>query len=235
MNSKAAFFPFPILVLVLLTLPSQANAGRAGFDLPQPNGCHPVGTRTEVLRDAHRSRDLLITMWYPAVERASALAPYMDKQTGDALAEDWKLQPDFQRLVRTHARLLEPIAEGGPFPVVLLEHGADVVPAIYTILAEGLASSGFIVVATNHPPASLISVFPDGHVLKFTAYWPVEADYRTQGVAIGKFVDEVLVADVRFVLDQLREMNSRDHFWRRQLDLSKIGIVGHSLLSLIHI
>jgi hypothetical protein len=31
------------------------------------------------------------------------------------------------------------------------------VPAIYTILAEGLASSGFIVVATNHPPASLIS------------------------------------------------------------------------------
>ena len=229
MKSKAAFFPFPILVLVLLTLPSQANAGRAGFDIPQPNGCHPVGTRTEVLRDAHRSRDLLITMWYPAVERASALAPYMDKQTGDALAEDWKLQPDFQRLVRTHARLLEPIAEGGPFPVVLLEHGADVVPAIYTILAEGLASSGFIVVATNHPPASLISVFPDGHVLKFTAYWPVEADYRTQGVAIGKFIDEVLVADVRFVLDQLREMNSRDHFWRRQLDLSKIGIVGHSL------
>src|SRR5258708_3046412 len=169
MNSKAVFFAFPIFALVLFTLPSQADAGLAGFDLPQPNGCHPVGTRTDVLRDAHRSRDLLVTMWYPAVEGASALAPYLDKRTADALAEEWKLQPDFQGLVRTHARLLAPIAVGGPFPLVLLEHGADVVPAIYTILAEGLASSGFIVVATNHPPASLISVFPDGRVLKFTA------------------------------------------------------------------
>jgi predicted dienelactone hydrolase len=150
--NKAAFFAFSIFVLALLTLPSQAsNAGQAGFDLPQPNGCHPVGTRTIVLRDPRRSRDLLVTMWYPAVEGTSAFAPYMDKKTANALAEEWKLQPDFQRLVRTHARLLAPIAKGGPFPVVLLEHGSSVVPAIYTVLAEGLASNGFIVVATNHP------------------------------------------------------------------------------------
>ncbi len=230
MISKATLFAFPLFVLILLTLPSPAShAGQAGLDLPPPNGCHAVGTGTVVLRDARRSRDLLVTMWYPAVEGTSGLAPYMDKKTADALAEEWKLQPDFQGLVRTHARTGAAIAVGGPFPVVLLEHGADVVPAIYTILAEGLASSGFIVVATNHPPASLISVFPDGHVLKFTAYWPVEADYRTQGVAIGKFADEVLVADVRFVLDQLREMNAHDPFWQGHLDLSKIGIAGHSL------
>src|SRR5207237_6275813 len=230
MISKAAFFALPIFMLVLLTLPSQASdANQAGFDLPQPNGCHPVGTRTLVLRDPRRSRDLLVTMWYPAVDGTSALAPYMDKKTAAALAEEWKLQPGFQRLVHTHARLLAPLTEGGPFPIVLLEHGSSVVPAIYTVLAEGLASSGFIVIATNHPPDSLISVFPDGHELKFTPYWPAEADYRTQGVAIGKFVDEVLVADVRFVLDQLQEMNSHDHFWQRHLDLSKIGIVGHSL------
>src|ERR1700732_3558079 len=227
---KAAFLVLLILVLALLTLPSQAsNADQAGFDLPRPNGCHPVGNRTVVLRDRHRSRDLLVAIWYPAVEGMSALAPYMDKKTADALADAWKLQPDFQRLVRTHARLLAPIAEGGPFPVVLLEHGSGVVPAIYTVLAEGLASSGFIVVATNHPPDSLISVFPDGHELKFTPYWPAEADRRTQGVAIGKFADEVLVADVRFVLDQLQEMNSHDRFWHGHLDLSKIGIVGHSM------
>ena len=230
MTSKAAVFAFHIFALVLLTLPSQAsNAGEAGFDLPQPNGCYPVGTETVVLRDPYRSRDLLVTMWYPAVEGTSALAPYMDKKTADALAEEWKLQPDFQRLVRMHARLLAPIAEAGPFPVVLLEHGSSVVPAIYTVLGEGLASSGFIVVATNHPPDSLIAVFPDGHELKFTPYWPAEADRRTQGVAIGKFADEVLVADVRFVLEQLQEMNSHDHFWHAHLDLAKVGIVGHSV------
>src|SRR5260370_40595367 len=95
----------------------------------------------------------------------------------------------FQRLVRAHARLLAPVAEGGPFPVVLLEHGSSVVPAVYTVLAEGLASNGFIVAATNHPPDSLISVFPDGHELKFTPYWPADAARRTQGVAIGKLAD----------------------------------------------
>ena len=46
---------------------------------------------------------------------------------------------------------------------------------------------------------------------------------------MGKFVDEVLVADVRFVLDQLQEMNSHDNFWRNRVDLSKVGIVGHSM------
>src|ERR1035438_3177450 len=65
--------------------------------------------------------------------------------------------------------------------------------------------------------------------LKFTPYWPAEADRRTQGVAIGKFADDVLVADVRLVLDQLQEMNLHDHFWHGHLDLSKIGI--HSLVT----
>jgi dienelactone hydrolase len=228
--NKAALFAIPILVLVLLTWPVQASdVDQAGFDLPQPNGCHPVGTRTVVLRDPRRSRDLLVTMWYPAVEGTSALAPYMDKKTAYAVAEDWGLQPDFERDVRTHARLSAPVAENGPFPVVLLEHGSNLVPAIYTVLAEGLASSGFIVVATNHPPDSLIAVLPDGRELRFTPYWPAKADRRTQGVAIGKFAEDVLMADVRFVLDQLQEMNLHDDFWRGRLQLSKIGIVGHSM------
>jgi dienelactone hydrolase len=226
---KAAFFAFPIFALALVISTSQANASEVGFDLPQPNGCQAVGIRTDVLKDAHRSRDLLVTLWYPALGGTATPAAYMDKKTADALAEDWKLQPDFQRLVRTHARLSPPIAEGGPFPVILLEHGLAVVPAIYTVLAEGLASNGFIVIATNHPSEALLSVFPDGHELKFTQFWPEKADRRTQGIAMGKFVEDVLVADVRFVLDQLQEMNSHDNFWRNRLDLSRVGIVGHSM------
>lgn len=103
------------------------------------------------------------------------------------------------------------------------------VPAIYTTLAETLASNGFIAVATNHPPDSLIAVFPDGHVIRAEPYWPENADRRTQGVAIAKFAQDVLVADVRFVLDQLQKLNSNDSFWRGHLDLSRVAIVGHSM------
>jgi predicted dienelactone hydrolase len=217
-----------LAVTILAVLSHSSNADRDRFDLPRPNGCYGIGMRTDVLRDARRNRDLLVTTWYPASDGPIEPAPYMDKRTADSLAEEWKLQPDFQRLVRTHAGFQAPIL-AGHFPVVLLEHGSAVVPAIYTVLAQGLASSGFIVVATNHPPDSLIAVFPDGHELKFTPYWPAEADRRAQGMAIGKFADEVLVTDVRFVLDQLQEINVRDHFWKGHMDLSKVGIMGHSM------
>ena len=121
------------------------------------------------------------------------------------------------------------ISETKPLPLILLEHGSGVVPAVYTVLAEGLASHGFIVAATNHPPDSLIAVLPDGREIRSKPYWPLEADRRTQGVAIGKFAEDVLVRDVGFVLDQLQEMNLHDTFWRGHIDMSKIGIVGHSM------
>jgi predicted dienelactone hydrolase len=187
-----------------------------------------VGTRSVVLRDASRNRDLIVTFWYPSV-RGSTVAPYVDKTTAGALAAEWKLQPDFAHLIHTNASFEAALEKGGPFPLVLLEHGSGVVPANYTILAEGLASHGFVVAATNHPQDSLIAVFPDGHEIKSAPYWPEHADRRTQGIAIGKFAEDVLVADVRFVLDSIQEMNVHDKFWGRHIDLSKIGIVGHSM------
>ena len=214
---------------VLLTLcPLGAQSSQAILQLPSPDGCHALGTTTVVLTDVSRKRDLLVTFWYPS-QRGSVVAPYMDKKTVAAVAEDWNLQPNFADRIHTNANLGSPLENGGPFPLVLLEHGSGVVPAIYTILAEGLASHGFVVAATSHPPDSLITVFPDGHEIRSQPYWPVNADRRTQGIAIGRFAEDVLVADVRFVLDKLEEMNSRDSFWRGHMDMSKIGIVGHSM------
>jgi dienelactone hydrolase len=225
--SKKAALLFCMIAFGRFPLIAQLTA--PDLDLPQPNGCHAVGTRTVVLKDANRSRDLLVTLWYPALPAKSADAPYMDKTTADAIAKEWELKPGFETHVRTHSKLLAPPATGGPFPVVLLEHGSGVVPASYTVLAEGLASSGFVVVGTNHPPDSLIAVYPDGHEVRSAPYWPVDADRHAQGVAIGKFAEDMLLVDVRFVLDQLEQMNARDAFWHGHLNLSKVGIVGHSM------
>jgi dienelactone hydrolase len=221
-----------ILILLLGPFPGVAAAAardQRDLTLPEPNGRHPVGTTALVVTDLRRHRDLVLTMWYPAAAQAAAHAPYMDDMTADALAKEWKLEPNFQRRVHTHAVMRATLDPGGPFPIVLLEHGSSAVPALYTILAEGLASSGFIVIATNHPPDSLISVFPDGHVLRFAPYWPENADRRSQGIAIGRFATEVLAADVRFVLDELLRMNASDQIWRGHLDPVRVGIVGHSM------
>jgi len=227
--AKSALWSACLLLLIsLIPTPLFAQGHQAIFHLPPPGGCHAVGTRSVVLRDAHRNRDLIVTFWYPSL-RGSTVAPYVDKRTAGALAAEWKLQPDFAHLIHTNASFEAAMEKGGPFPLVLLEHGSGVVPANYTILAEGLASHGFVVAATNHPPDSLIAVFPDGHEVTSKPYWPVNADRRTQGVAIGKFAEDVLVADVRFVLDSLQEMNAHGKFWGGHIDTSKIGIVGHSM------
>jgi predicted dienelactone hydrolase len=230
MAKRPLFFAFSLFALALVSFITQAAAAaQTGLDLPQPNGCYPVGVKTLSLTDARHNRDLVVTFWYPAADGGFPFAPYMDKKTADAVAEEWKLQLGFERQVHTNSRTLAPIAQRGPFPVVFLEHGTSVVPSIYTVLAEGLASTGFVVVATNHTPDSLISVFPDGHEVRFKPYWPADADRRTQGEAIGKFAEDVLVRDVRFVLDEISEMQSHDDFWHSQLDLSRVGIVGHSM------
>jgi predicted dienelactone hydrolase len=191
-----------ILLTSLMASPLVAQSYPAMLQLPSPDGCHAVGTKVAVLKDVSRNRDLLVTFWYPS-QLGSVVAPYMDKKTAAAIAEDWKLPTNFVDRIRTNARLGTPINKEGPFPLILLEHGSGVVPAIYTVLAEGLASQGFVVAATNHPPDSLIAAYPDGHEIRSQPYWPVNADRRTQGIAIGRFAEDILVADVRFVLDQL--------------------------------
>jgi len=228
MSKSLLWATFFFLLVPLMLTPLVAQNRQVTLQLPRPDGCHAVGTRLVVLRDASRNRDLLVTFWYPSL-RNSVIAPYMDKRTATALAAEWNLPPNFADDVRTNARLRAPIAGGGPFPLVLLEHGSGVVPATYTIFAEGLASHGFVVAATNHPPDSLIAVFPDGREVRSKPYWPENADRRTQGVAIGKFAENVLFKDVRFVLDKIQEMNAGDNFWRGHIDTSKIGIVGHSM------
>lgn len=228
MTHRRIGFALFLLTFLSSTFSQTTINQQESLELPKPDGPYAIGTKTLLLADKPRKRDLLVAVWFPA-EGGSSRAPYMDKRTAAELASEWQLQPGFEQNMRTHAWVDAKIEKGEPFPVVLLEHGSGVVPAIYTVLAEGLASHGFVVVATNHPPDSLIAAYPDGHEIKSAPYWPSGADRRTQGIAIGKFAHDVLVADVRFVLDQFQQLNSHDEFWRGHLDFSRVGIVGHSM------
>jgi predicted dienelactone hydrolase len=152
--AKSLLFAAFLVSGIALNLPMIAQNNQKTLHLPSPDGSHAIGTKSVMLSDPSRHRDLMVTLWYPSVPGTMA-APYMDNRTAAAIASDWELQPNFVHSIRTNASLESAFGKGGPFPLVLLEHGSGVVPAVYNILAEGLASHGFIVVAINHPPDSL--------------------------------------------------------------------------------
>lgn len=137
----------------------------------------------------------------------------------------------------THARLDAPVARSEfPYPVVLYspaggngrEHG--------TMLAEDLASRGYIVVAISHTYNASQVEFPDGRVERGVEDPLNIPDHLNIGNAV---VQGVHVADARFVIDKLAELAAGlnpDAALRplprglhRALDMSRIGMFGHSV------
>lgn len=104
MANRLLLHAFSLFALVPVSLISQASGtAQAGLDLPQPNGCYQIGVKTLLLADSRRNRDLVVTFWYPSTGGTLPPAPYMDKKTADAVAEEWKLQPGFERELHTHS------------------------------------------------------------------------------------------------------------------------------------
>jgi len=101
----------------------------------------------------------------------------------------------------------------------------------YTSIAEDLASHGYVVVSIDAPYRTVITAFADGRV----AYRNTQSDFDNMPYAVGeKFATQLMgvwIADLKFVLQQLQELNAKDPAGRfkGRLDLQRVGIVGHSL------
>jgi predicted dienelactone hydrolase len=219
------------LVGLLLASPNIREVAAADLTLPTPTGSAAVGTTTLYLVDrGHASRELMVTVWYPCSpeDARGGSNRYTDAETAKALAPELPLSSDFLASLRTHSFPRVGMRSGNQrYPVVVVEHGLGMVPVVYSVLAETLASRGFVVVAINHTFTSRLVVFPDGRsqVLQFP--WRTDVDYQAQGKLMGEYL-AVWVADVRFVLDSMEHLSEVDPFWRDRLDLSRVAVIGHS-------
>lgn len=221
------------LAALLTGLPASAQTPA----LPPPPGAAAVGTRVFHWTDGGRpdawgdgDREVMVQLWYPAADTAGAArAPYLTEleQLRPVLdAEDVA----WYRSVRTNAWLGAPVAEGS-HPVLVLSHGLNSRRAHYSILAEGLASHGFVVAAIDHPHGASAVAFPDGRVVAQHPRWaevqppahPIEARFRLTDERT-----EVWAADVGFVLDRLGALAEAGPFAGR-LDLDRVGALGHSV------
>ncbi|XVQ08573.1 alpha/beta hydrolase family protein [Spirillospora sp. CA-255316] len=221
-------------------------AGPARFTLPPPTGRQAVGTTELHLVDrrrtdpwvAGRTRELMISMWYPADRRGGDArpAPYLRPGVAAAIDRQGALgifkpgQVDWAG-ARTHAAEAAPAdARGGARPVVLYSPGFGVPRALGTTLAEELVSRGYVVVTIDHTYETAPVEFPGGRV--------EPQRLPPQGPERLKTALATRVQDTRFVLDRLTalragtnpdaEARSLPRGLGRTLDLSRIGMFGHS-------
>lgn len=228
-----------IVLLVVLVVLAGAPAAAAppprpeAVTIPHASGPFPVGTTIAALTDpsrhepfirASRPRSIVVQLWYPTSRRRGATAAYVSpavaRQIGQGIPGAYRALSR----ARTHAFANAPTLhrEGG-WPVVLFSPGYGVERQLYTGLVEDLAARGFVVIAIDHPQDANVVTFPDGHTV-------VRGKIPENQATIDKAL-RTRVADVRFLLDQLEARPSIAPAGpsRDDLDLTEIGMFGHSL------
>lgn len=212
-----------------------------------PSGPYAVGTRTWHWIDETRidpyaptageSREIMVQAWYPInPEDQDKRSPWMAAAeiVAPAVAEWIDLPPfflDHLVYVTTQATLDAPIAsrELG-FPVLLFSHGFGGFRAQNTNQMQYLASHGFIVIAAEHTYASVVSVFPDGHIALHNPDTLPDDLPPAEDIMAARALGDQWASDLSFVLDQLSTGNlGEDHTaWHAAIDLENIGAFGHS-------
>ncbi|MEU6312800.1 alpha/beta hydrolase [Streptomyces sp. NPDC047014] len=206
------------------------------LELPRPTGDFAVGRDTLHLVDRDRKdpwvpdrdRELLLSLYYPALAHTGTPAPYMTVPEAKAFLTDRgtlgeHVTPERLAATRTHSRTAAlPRPSAQRYPLVVLSPGFTMPRSSLTTLAEDLASRGYVVAAVDHAYESDGTTFPGGRLLTCTACEQVFPDQSLHRVSDGR------ARDVPFVLDRLTGPHPA---WRysRIIDERRIGMAGHSI------
>lgn len=245
-------------VIVVIFLMNSYGMSRVfpDFHFPRPSGHYSVGRTSYHFVDKNRVdplakkmkhvptkmddyfRELMVQVWYPSDESdiikegdcekrhyLPKVMPYLKKKVSEhhhipIRILDWLLGTICARSVRE--RTLSSFHK--TYPVLILSHGIGSISQIHAVQIEELASQGYIVVGIDHTFDCCATVFPDGRAI--SQY----LGYKSRFTHVLDRV-EMLIGDVRFVLDKLEGLNQHDPKKRLtgRLDLSRIGMFGHSM------
>jgi pimeloyl-ACP methyl ester carboxylesterase len=183
--------------------------------------------------------ELMAHVWYPAqADKSAPPAPYLpgfatiqnalgEANVRDAAGDSY----DALSSARTHVIADAPIsADSAKYPVLLLSHGLRYSSLGYSMLAEDLASHGYIVVGVDHPTTAFAVVFPDQRVTRFSEEVWTQRRAPDESRAFERKNVERCAADLVLVLNQLGQLDSGAiaSRFRGRLDLDQIGVLGHS-------
>jgi predicted dienelactone hydrolase len=169
--------------------------------LPEPTGPYPAGTASVWLTDTSRpdpwvpgvnARELMVSVWYPAVPSDGRRARYMTPAESELQLTSRGITgvpPDTLSTVETNAVSgARPAGRQHSLPLVVLSPGFTSSRSTLTGLAEDLASHGYVVAGIDHTYESYATAFPDGRVTTCLARAAPRRD-RKEEVAAGRAVD----------------------------------------------
>ncbi|MEV8440546.1 alpha/beta hydrolase [Actinosynnema sp. NPDC051121] len=226
-----------VLTLALSTTSAPASAADSGETtphLPAPTGRHAVGTTSLHLVDTSRldpwvpttSRELMVSLFYPAASAPGPEKQYMTPTESRAVLEEagiTTLPPDALSTVRTNAVVdARPVGRRHGLPLIVLSPGYLRPRATLSTLAEDLASHGYVVAVVDHTHENVATTFPDGRVA------PCASCEIPHDPSFWSKLGEGRARDVSFVLDQLTGP-LRDHRGADLVDASRMAMGGHSV------
>jgi len=233
---------------ILLVLITVIAAKLLPIPAPYPiTGPYQVGTTVAHLTDSSRKelygkdpaapREIMVQVWYPAEPtKDNEQAQWMQdiEVAAPAIARYIDLPPfalDHLKYVKANAHIdAPPIKDENGLPILIFSHGWAGFKEQNIFQVEELASHGYTVIGINHTYGAVLTVFPDGRQA------PRNPDALPSGVSKDEYdqASNLLVrqwaADIGFVIDELEITNHTSPFGllTGKLDLSKLGIFGHS-------
>lgn len=217
------------------------------LEMLEPTGDFEIGTQTFELEDLtrkevysedpHAKRRIKYQVWYPA-ESTEGLERVQWLSNGTLVPRTllkhtlFPVPPfllDQTAEVVSHSYTKAPLRQGAEtYPVIVISHGWRGFRELHTDFAEDLASHGYIVLSIDHTYGSEAVAFEDGSV----AYLEPDALPRiTKPSIFSEKAQQLAVTygkDVEMVLDELERLNEEDDTFKGQLDLDRIGLLGHS-------
>ncbi|SDS30764.1 Platelet-activating factor acetylhydrolase, isoform II [Polaribacter sp. KT25b] len=203
-------------------------------------------------------RELMIKVWYPAIIKNEEKEPYLNNGDRFSFAAKYGLPNstfNYLNSVETNT-YASPKVANEKFPILIFSHGSYSKASGYYAIIEEIVSHGYIVLNINHTYESTGTLFPDGSIKLYNQEydqkyistqkmaelaWNGTQNYNNakteeEKLAVSKEVLKNYIAaeitrnwskDFVSVIDALKTWN-RNSFLENHLNLSKIGVFGHS-------
>lgn len=186
------------------------------------------------LFDSEPARSVVVSIYYPPgpnaeedrhAAYADLFAPATDRALG--LLSGMGVDPDELKRLDSGVHNEAPVLRRpGGYPVMLYSPAFGVVNDMYTFNIVRLVQEGYIVVAVGAAYESIFTVFPDGT-------WIGQSErisaLRHEDARTWELLRCQRTEDLLFVRNELERLNRTDDQVSGLFDLTRIGVIGHSL------